>query len=47
MNCHMDKSKIDSKTLAKINELYPSDAATGYAENQLRRSLGNRNGKKK
>lgn len=36
MNCHSDKSKIDSKTLAKINELYPSDAATGYAENQLR-----------
>lgn len=36
MNCHADKSKIDSKTLAKINELYPSDAATGYAENQLR-----------
>ncbi|MBK7099911.1 MAG: DUF3365 domain-containing protein [Sphingobacteriales bacterium] len=36
MNCHADKSKIDSKTLAIINELYPSDAATGYTENQLR-----------
>ncbi len=36
MKCHGNKSDMDSQTLARINQMYPSDAATGYAANQLR-----------
>ena len=36
MQCHGDKPGIDAKTLAKLNQLYPADAATGYKPNQLR-----------
>lgn len=37
IKCHgTEKNDIDSKTLAKINALYPSDKARNYAANQLR-----------
>lgn len=36
MQCHGDKSAIETKTLAKLTQLYPADSATGYKPNQLR-----------
>ncbi|MCB9257486.1 MAG: DUF3365 domain-containing protein [Chitinophagales bacterium] len=37
LQCHGAKDKdISAATLAKINELYPADLATGYGENELR-----------
>lgn len=37
LQCHGQKNtEILPKTLSKINELYPNDKATGYAENELR-----------
>lgn len=37
MQCHGDPdSQISGETLAKIQELYPEDKATGYSEGELR-----------
>lgn len=36
LQCHGDNSKIKPEVNAAILELYPEDAATGYAENQVR-----------
>ena len=37
MQCHGNPdSQIKDATLAKINQLYPADEATGYSEGELR-----------
>jgi mono/diheme cytochrome c family protein/cytochrome c553 len=37
LQCHGEKNKdISKETLAKINQYYPNDKATGYAEKQIR-----------
>jgi len=37
MQCHgSENEQIDNNTLAKINELYPDDKATGYGVGELR-----------
>lgn len=36
LQCHGKKEDIQPKVLAKINQLYPDDLATGYGENEVR-----------
>lgn len=36
LQCHGSNEQIDKSTLARIRELYPEDAATGFAEGDLR-----------
>jgi hypothetical protein len=35
-NCHGNKDQMQANVLAKLNELYPNDQATGYAPGDLR-----------
>ncbi len=36
LKCHGSKETIDPDVLASLNKLYPTDAATGYTENEVR-----------
>jgi hypothetical protein len=36
LQCHGERAEIGEKTLARIEELYPEDSATGFAAGDLR-----------